>query len=285
MQDPKKVGALYETLKSVILNDTDSKIREAKSLQEVAALDKAGGIKKLAVVQQLPKILLQNEMLELLHDQLPATLTKHKGEIAKIASTTIPKLLEMLDNNARTLAKECNKTVQEEDVHKIIVSPIVPMLNGVDHKFYESIIPISIDLLKNTMTVLNVEDIKEIYSDMQTLAKTEDVEQKDQATERLNKHVITLLKNKDLQQNIAVNLPQIIKDNEAALAVIANNIVSNNQDFKKYDLSAELINATTSLAIKVVDTGLSRVPTLMKINDNWQEYQRADIDANAKEKV
>ncbi len=285
LQDPKKVDALYETLKSVILDDTDSKIREANNLQEVAALDKAGGIKKLAVVQQLPEILLQNEMLELLHDQLPATLTKHKGEIAKIAATTIPKLLEMLDNNARTLAKECNKTFQEEDVHKIVVSPIVPMLNGVDHKFYESIIPISIDLLKNTMTVLNVEDIKEIYSDMQTLAKTEDVEQKDQATERLNKHVITLLKNKDLQQNIAVNLPQIIKDNEAVVAVIANNIVSNNQDFKKYDLSAELINATTSLAIKVVDTGLSKMPTLMKINDNWQEYQRADIDTDAKEKV
>ena len=52
LADHEGVSNIYEALKRVTLNDTDDKMREAKTISEVSDLDKQGGAKKLAIIKQ-----------------------------------------------------------------------------------------------------------------------------------------------------------------------------------------------------------------------------------------
>lgn len=268
------VSNIYEALKPVILDDTDDKIREAKTISEVSHLDKQGGAKKLAIVKQLPNILLQDATLTTLKERLPDVLAKNKTEIANIAVQVLPKLLETLKSNAESLAQSNTQNLEKEDIYKVVVSPIVPMLANVNPEFYGKVIPIAIDVLQNTMKALSLEQIKELYQDIQTITQeTGDIELKDQATERLIKQFIGLLENADVQKNIKEDLPNLLRANTEAIKAIVNNISNNNPQIARYGVPQELIDATVPLIVDIVSDGLSTVPELVRINSNLAKYQ------------
>ncbi|MFU7501191.1 MAG: hypothetical protein ACJBCI_05955 [Candidatus Tisiphia sp.] len=243
------VNNIYEALKPVILDDTDDKIREAKTISEVSHLDKQGGAKKLAIVKQLPNILLQDATLTTLKERLPDVLAKNKTEIANVAVQVLPKLLETLKSNAESLAQSNTQNLEKEDIYKVVVSPIVPMLANVNPEFYGKVIPTAIDVLQNTMKALSLEQIKALYQDIQTITQeTGDIELKDQATERLIKQFIGLLENVDVQKNIKEDLPNLLRANTETIKAIVNNISNNNPQIARYGVPQELIDATVPLS-------------------------------------
>ncbi|WP_341758401.1 hypothetical protein [Candidatus Tisiphia endosymbiont of Ditula angustiorana] len=268
------VSNIYEALKPVILDNTDDKVREAKTISEVSHLDKQGGAKKLAIVKQLPNILLQDATLTTLKERLPDVLAKNKTEIANIAVQVLPKLLATLKSNAESLAQSNTQNLKKEDIYKVVVSPIVPILANVSPEFYGKVIPLAIDVLQNTMKALSIKQIKGLYQDIQTInQETGDIKLKDQATERLVKQFIGLLENADIQQNIKEDLPNLLRANTGTIKAIVNNISNNNPQIARYGVPQELIDATVPLIVDIVSGGLSAVPELVRINSNLAKYQ------------
>ncbi|MDD9337136.1 MAG: hypothetical protein PV337_01640 [Rickettsiaceae bacterium] len=274
LADHEGVSNIYEALKPVILNDTDDKVQEAKTISEVSHLDKQGGAKKLAIIKQLPNILLQDATLTTLKEKLPDVLAKNKTEIANIAVQVLPKLLETLKSNAKSLAQSNTQNLEKEDIYKVVASPIIPILANVSPEFYGKVIPIAIDVLQNTMKAVSLEQIKELYQDIQTITQdTSDIELKDQATGRVIKQFIGLLENADIQQNIKEDLPNLLRENTETIKAIVNNISNNNPQIARYAVPQELIDATVPLMVDIVSAGLSTVPELVGINSNLAKYQ------------
>lgn len=88
---------------------------------------------------------------------MPDVLAKNKTEIANIAVQVLPKLLETLKSNAKSLAQSNTQNLEKEDIYKVVASPIIPILANVNPEFYGKVIPIAIDVLQNTMKAVSLE--------------------------------------------------------------------------------------------------------------------------------
>lgn len=283
LKDSEGVTTLYETIKPVILDDTDDRIQKATTLQELDTLDKAKTQMLIGVTAKLPDILLQDDIISVIKEKLPKFLLEHKGVLAELAETVLPKVLDKMKTDAKALAKKCDDGLDKEKVYEIVVVPIVPILDGVDPKFYSQVVPFAIDLINNSMRALKEEEIKAINHSLKIVidekAKTED---KDKAQEEIIKIVTRLLENKETQEVIAINLPILLKEHEKAVRVIANNIV-NGPALKQYILQKEFVDTTTSLVVELASTGLAQIPKLMETRNAITEYTTSTPEEGKKE--
>ncbi|WP_342260267.1 hypothetical protein [Candidatus Tisiphia endosymbiont of Metellina segmentata] len=286
LQELKKAGfdekyinsQLLPIVKNIVVEilKTPENIIEIVQLTADRALSDDPQVKKdlLGTILDKIDISVLDATLTTLKEKLPDVLAKNKTEIANIAVQVLPKLLETLKSNAKSLAQSNTQNLEKEDIYKVVASPIIPILANVNPEFYGKVIPIAIDVLQNTMKAVSLEQIKELYQDIQTITQdTSDIELKDQATGRVIKQFIGLLENADIQQNIKEDLPNLLRENTETIKAIVNNISNNNPQIARYAVPQELIDATVPLMVDIVSAGLSTVPELVGINSNLAKYQ------------
>jgi uncharacterized protein YjbI with pentapeptide repeats len=285
LQNSEGVGTLYEALKPVILDNTPDKIAKATTLEEVDALDKAKTKMVISVAAKLPDILLQGDVLEVMKEELPRFLDEHKETLATLAETALPKVIEKMKSGAEELTAKCSDALDAKEVYAIIVVPFVPLLEGVDPKFYGQVVPLAIDLVRNTMRALSQDKIKAISDSLKVIMdKDAEITHKDKAQGELIKIVTNLLENEPMQEVLAKKLPALLRENSEVLQVIANNAATI-PALEKFGLEKALLDATTSLVVDVASTGLAQLPKLIEMNKAFTEYTAPNVSEETRQQA
>jgi hypothetical protein len=151
LSHPDALASISTQVQAIMIDDSDTRIREAASLQGIIALDAAAAKKKADLVKGVVALGMQPDVLASLAATVPPFLAVHGAALSTVAAKLIPKAVAGFADDAQALAAACRPGIDREAIVETVTPLAVRAMRPFGEEFYASALPSVLDVVTTVL--------------------------------------------------------------------------------------------------------------------------------------